>query len=507
MGGSCDNTIRKWDENEEYKAKKISVLQELNALENAINTTDMNDLMTQLGQLDLGIVSTDIEVCRQKEEIATKCNMLLETLERLLLDRLKSPDLTQENTSFPSYPPQALQLYDVEQNEYTLEFPFEKTNQDYVRIALNVLRLLFEKLIEDMIETECIPSHPIKDTTRLDAYQLLKLFHNVGWFQKKKEEYFIFLAEFNGEDDGEQYAQQLNSKIETIFNRRNGAFHQTDGQVQSGNDLQIRFFKTLIEFSEQIGDLVNEFTIFFRNLTQLYEWHQSNKEHRSTSNENNEICITTTFFDLENREYGRRFEHISFMILLNVIRSCERKRQMNNPIPEEDTHLRFLVQLFRKGYAFSHTVDSSINLEIDKMYMSLLAQQKRKYKKKETTKQTIRILIEGHLNRIAKFRTKNSHSTSFVDTISNVEILDLADATIELAKETCLDKYEAMSVQLKEQFKRHRQINQEITPVEDHVFYEEDEFDLENEGPDEETTSTTTSTNNACNIQSGNEDY
>merc|ERR1712023_352423 len=110
-------------------------------------------------------------------------------------------------------------------------------------------------------------------------------------------------------------------------------------------------------------------------LTQLYEWHQFNKDQRSTTNnENNEICITTTFFDLENRDYGRRFEHISFMILLDVIRSCERKKQMNNPIPEEDTHLRFLVQLFRKGYAFSHTVDSSINLDIGNIYMSLLAQ-------------------------------------------------------------------------------------------------------------------------------------
>ncbi len=47
-----------------------------------------------------------------------------------------------------------------------------------------------------------------------------------------------------------------------------------------------------------------------------------------------------------------------------------------------------------------------------------------------------------------------------------------------------------------------RQINQEITPVEDHVFYEEEEFDLENEGQEEgeeedeeegDTTSTTTS--------------
>merc|ERR1712227_769162 len=108
-------------------------------------------------------------------------------------------------------------------------------------------------------------------------------------------------------------------------------------------------------------------------------------------------------------------------------------------------------------------------------------------------------------NRVAKFRTKNSHSTSFVDTISNAEILDLADATIELAKETCLDKYEIMSVQLKDQFKRHRQINQEITPVEDHVFYEEEEFDLENEGPEEETTSTTTSSNYA--LQNQNQGY
>ena len=33
----------------------------------------MNDLITQLGQLDFGIVSTDIEVCRQKEKLSTKC--------------------------------------------------------------------------------------------------------------------------------------------------------------------------------------------------------------------------------------------------------------------------------------------------------------------------------------------------------------------------------------------------------------------------------------------------
>ena len=57
-----------------------------------------------------------------------------------------------------------------------------------------------------------------------------------------------------------------------------------------------------------------------------------------------------------------------------------------NRIPDEDTHLRFLVQLFRKGYAFSHTLDSSINLEIKTVYMSLLAEQKRKLKRKKQQK-------------------------------------------------------------------------------------------------------------------------